>query len=664
MLACLKSAHTFCSHNKSAGTYFPPTDSFGRPGFQTVLRRIAGVWGEKKEEVKGQSAQSMKQLADLMRPEPSPESLTAEQQGRTLDLCASQLSSRFDPRLGGFGSAPKFPRPAEINALLAQHARLVADGDTHGAARVLHLATFSLQRMAAGGMWDHVGGGFHRYSVDDHWHVPHFEKMLYDNPQLASTYLAAFQITGDVQYAGVARGIFDYLLRDMTHPEGGLFSAEDADSLDPGSGEKKEGWFYVWSQKEIEELLGPEEAKPFCAHYYVKPGGNCDLSPRSDPHQEFGGLNCLIARQTLAQTAAVAGKSEAETAELLAACREKLFRAREQRPRPMRDDKIVTAWNGMAISAYAQASRALAHEQPPAERCFPVEGRTPSAYLEAALKAASFVRTQLYDTQTGLLYRSYMRERSSVKAFADDYAYTITGLLDLYAATGDTEHLQWATELQGKMDELFWDAAAGGYFNNAEGDESILLRLKEDYDGAEPGASSIALANLWYLAGLSGTEEAGRLRERASKTAAAFAERLQEMPVAMPQMAAALHLLTLGHPRQVIIAGKRGAPGTEALLDAVFAAYTPDKVVIHLDPSDPQLMEYWRGRNPEAVAVVEATGFEAGKPATAFVCQSFTCKAPTTCPEKVKQLLTEPRASAAAKPVPVSLPTGLGNRES
>ncbi|EFN56229.1 hypothetical protein CHLNCDRAFT_145019 [Chlorella variabilis] len=535
--------------------------------------------------------------------------------------------------------------------------------------RLLHMATFSLRQMAAGGMWDHVGGGFHRYSVDEYWHVPHFEKMLYDNPQLAATYLAAFQITRDAQYAGVARGIFDYLLRGMTHPGGGLFAAEDADSLDPASGDKKEGWFYVWSWEELQQLLGPEDAPAFCAHYYAKQGGNCDLSPRSDPHGEFVGLNCLIQRQSLAQTAAAAARGEADTAAALAACREKLFRARERRPRPHRDDKarargrggawprilsnpwqhrllIVAAWNGMAISAYALASRILPHEQPPAARCFPVEGRPPGDYLQAALQAAAFVRQHLWDGETGRLRRCFTTGPSAVEGFADDYAWMVAGLLDLHSTTGD-----WALQLQGTMDEVLWDEAGGAYFSGVAGDASILLRMKEDYDGAEPAASSIALANLWRLAGLCGTEESARWRERAAKCAAAFAERLGEAPVALPQMAASLHLLTLGHPRQVIIAGAQGAPDTQALLDAAFYSFTPDMVVIQLDPGSSQVMDFWRQRNPEAVAVVEVMGMQAGDPATAFIYQ-----APTRDPEKVKQVLAEPRISAAKPAAQFQLP--------
>lgn len=646
------------------GTYFPPTDSFGRPGFRTVLERVAHIWETRKADVKAQGSDIMRQLQEFTAPaKPSAEALTAAAQGAALDSCAAQLARRFDARLGGFGGAPKFPRPAELNSLFAQHSRLVAGGDNEGAREVLRQALFSMERMAAGGMWDHVGGGFHRYSVDECWHVPHFEKMTYDNPQLASTYLSAVQLTTgeEARQLGLAaRGILDYLLRDMCHPEGGFYAAEDADSLDPATRRKKEGWFYVWTADEIASVLGEERARVFNAHYYIKPEGNCDLSPRSDPHGEFGGLNVLIARQPLAETTTLAGRSEAETEALLAECREALFRVREKRPRPHRDDKIVTAWQGMAISALAMASRVLAFEGS-SPRLFPVGGGSPRKYLDAALACAAFARSKLWDEGSRRLCRTFTRGPSDVLGFSDDYALLIAGLLDLYSATGDHRHLEWAQQLQEIMDELFWDDVGGGYFLSAAGDESIRLRMKEDYDGAEPAASSIAAANLWRLAGHAGTEEAQQLMQRAQKCAAAFEEQLKRAALAMPQMCCAVHLLSVGHPRQVIIAGRRGAPDTEALVDAAFAAFAPDKVIIHLDLANEAELAWWRAHNPEAVVVVEATGMTSADVATAFICQNFTCQAPTTDPAKVRELLCRPRTALSARPklTPVHLPGSL-----
>lgn len=352
------------------------------------------------------------------------------------------------------------------------------------------------------------------------------------------------------------------------------------------------------------------------------PGGNATRSARSDPHREFAGKNVLYEAQPLERTASAAGLDLAAAEAALAAAREALFGVRAARPRPHRDEKVVAAWNGMAIGALAVAGRALRAESPPSSRLFPVEGRPPAAYLAAAAAAAAFVRARLYDAPSRRLRRAFTRGPSAVFAFSDDYAWMVSGLLDLYASTGDVAHLRWARDLQSTLDGAFWDGeGGGGYFQGVAGDDSIKLRLKEDYDGAEPAASSIAAANLWRLAGLAGAGEAAGLRARAQACAAAFSGRLGEAALALPQMCASLHLLTLGQARQVVVAGRRGAADTEALLDAAFSVYAPDKIIIHLDLEDDEVMGYWREHNPEAVAVVEATGMGPGDPATAFICQ-------------------------------------------
>ncbi|KAF6251178.1 Six-hairpin glycosidase-like protein [Scenedesmus sp. NREL 46B-D3] len=428
--------------------------------------------------------------------------------------------------------------------------------------------------MAAGGLYDQLGGGFHRYSVDEYWHVPHFEKMMYDNPQLALTYLDAFRITlasqkqqqkaaggssssssgaagttaaaagagaalfspaaaaaaaaaaGDgvaaagssssslavedaqlmdpTVYATVVRGVLDYMRRDMTHPEGGLYSAEDADSQDAATSKKAEGAFYVWTADEVVQVLGEERAGLFAEVYGVQQGGNCNLSARSDPHQEFTGKNVLMQFMQLGGVSSVQQEALplARAQQLLGECRQLLFAQRAGRPRPSLDDKVVTAWNGQAISAYALASRVLPAEQPPAPPCFPVEGCTPGTYLQAAVAAARFVKEQLWDEGAGRLRRAFCKAPSTVEGFADDYALLIAGLLDLYEAGGGLDWLRWALQLQDTLDSLFWDSSSGGYFQGSGADPSIKLRLKEDYDGAEPAPSSIAAANLLRLAAL------------------------------------------------------------------------------------------------------------------------------------------------------------------
>ncbi|KAK9808898.1 hypothetical protein WJX72_005964 [[Myrmecia] bisecta] len=644
------------------GTYFPPEDKYGRMGFASVLKRVAEVWARNKEDLKKQGADTMEQLAELTRSQGSQEALSNAAAIKAMARCAEQLASRHDQERGGFGSAPKFPRPAEINLLLREHLRtrkLDQDIDTIRAAQgsPLHMAVTTLDHMAAGGIYDHVGGGFHRYSVDEYWHVPHFEKMLYDNPQLASTFLDAFKATGDVRYARIARGILDYLVRDMRHPDGGFHSAEDADSLDPALGKKIEGAFYLWTEAEIDDVLGPERAAVFKPHYYVKAEGNCDLSPRSDPHHEFTGKNCLIQKQSLADTAQSAGMSEVEAERVLAESREMLAARRALRPRPHLDDKVVTGWNGMAIGALATASQALQAEQPPISRSFPVEGRNPREYLDIAIKAAEWVQSKLWDANNKKLLRSFRGTPSGVSAFADDYAYLIAGLLELYGASGQTRWLVWARELQQTMDTLFWDDTSGGYYSNSGQDSSILLRMKEDYDGAEPAASSIAAGNLSRLGALSGAEQARTYEERAAAVAAAFGERLEEMPLALPQMCCSLYLQALGHLRQVIVAGRSQSPDTQALLAAAHSVFAPEKVVIAIDPDDEEATAFWQTLNPEALGMAAAAK-DKGQ-AVAFICQNFTCKAPTSDPATVQQILAEPRATIARAPKPAAVPFRL-----
>jgi uncharacterized protein YyaL (SSP411 family) len=475
------------------------------------------------------------------------------------------------------------------------------------------MALFTLRKMAAGGMHDHIGGGFHRYSVDRYWHVPHFEKMLYDQAQLAVAYLDAFQITKDKQHESVARDVLDYVARDMTSKEGGFFSAEDADSPVVGSDDPShktaEGAFYVWTKKEIDDAL-EDSAEVFDFHYGVQAHGNAPEG--SDPHDEFRGKNILIERHTIADTAQHFKKSEAEIAKMLMRSREKLFVIRAQRPRPHLDDKIISSWNGLMISAYARAAQVL--DEP--------------RYLEIATRSASFVRTKLYDPSRKILYRSYREGRSNVEGFADDYAMVIQGLLDLYEASFDVEWLKLATQLQEIQDRLFFDEKNGGYFSNSGRDESVFVRMKDDNDGAEPAASSIAALNLLRLSQI---YDDPKLAERAKKTIDAFATVLSQFPSGMPQMLVAVEN-SLGKPRQIVIAGKKDSPETKELLKEVHRHFLPNTIVILADANAGQKYLGERNEAVRAMSVVE------GKPA-AYVCENFTCKAPVTDVKRLSDLL-------------------------
>src|SRR2546426_1525910 len=532
------------------GTYFPPEDRYGQPGFKKVLERVATAWKENHVNIVEQGDK----IVDALRESQGAAKPEGEIDAAVLEAAYKQLDRSYDPKEGGFGNAPKFPRPVALNFLTRFYAR---DPTSDAGKQALEMALFTLRKMAAGGMHDHIGGGFHRYSVDRYWHVPHFEKMLYDQAQLAAAYLDAFQITHDRQYESVARDILDYVARDMTSKEGGFFSAEDADSPvagigDPGHRKTAEGAFYVWTKKEIDAALG-DAAEIFDFHYGVQAHGNAPEG--SDPHDEFRGKNILIERHTIGETAEHFKKTEEQIAKSLAQSREKLFAIRSKRPRPHLDDKIIGAWNGLMISAYARAAQVL----------------DDSRYLEIATRAANFLRRNLYEQKSKLLYRNYREGRSDIEGFADDYAFVIKALLDLYEASFDIEWLKFATQLQETQDRLFFDEKDGGYFSTSGKDHSVFLRMKDDNDGAEPAASSVAALNLLRLAQFRDDRE---MEDRARKTIDAFATTLSHFPSAMPQMLVALDFSS-SKPRQIVIAGNKDAPGTKALVTEVHRHFLP-----------------------------------------------------------------------------------------
>ena len=587
------------------GTYYPPEDRYGRPGFPTLLLRISEAWKKDREGIIAHGNEVTEQLQKASASEAGGTVVGKE----VLATALNYFTSTFDEELGGFGSAPKFPRPVALNFLFRTATREGADSRDGKAA--VGMALITLQKMAAGGMHDHLGGGFHRYSVDKFWHIPHFEKMLYDQAQLASSYLDAFQITHDAQYAATVRDVLDYVRRDMTSKEGGFFSAEDADSIvEHGKPEHREGAFYVWTKEEIDRVLGEEAARIFNRVYGVEADGN---SPDgSDPHGEFKGQNTLIERLSIQDAAKLFMKSEAEVAKSLADSRKKLFDLRTKRPRPHLDDKIITAWNGMMISAFARAAQIL-------------DDRTA---LEAAQGSAKFIREHLW--KDGALIRSYREGASTVAGFADDYAALIAGLLDLYEADFDIAWLKWAVELQQKQDALFLDAEHGGYFSTAADAKHLLLRMKEDYDGAEPSPNSVSALNLLRLAQITGD---AALTERAKKTIAAVSEQLGRFPAAMPQMLCALDA-SLGKPRQIVMAGPRDSDATRALLREVHTHYIPNRLLLLADGAAGQ---QWLGARLEFLKTVAPMD---GKPA-AYVCEDFVCQLPTSDAAKLRTLLVK-----------------------
>ena len=602
------------------GTYFPPDNRGGMMGFKTLLAKVDQLWRDERKKVTDSADTLTAMLKEAAATQPAGGGNDAPPiPPAVLAAALKRYESQFDAKWGGFGRSPKFPEPPALQLLL----RLAADAPSEPArtsARAMLVKT--LDGMAAGGMHDQLGGGFHRYSTDAKWFLPHFEKMLYDQGQLAAVYVDAYKLTGDARYATVARGVLDYVLRDLTGPAGEFYCAEDADSARDASRprEKAEGAFYVWSAGEVEQVVGKDAAAVVAAHYGVRPDGNVG----ADPHDEFTKLNVLSVVQSVDAAAKQTGKSVEETTAILGVAKGKLLAARGHRPRPHLDDKTLTAWSGLMISGFAKGGATLG-----AARNAPAEPNAPEArYTQAAVRAASFVRDHLYDASAKTLKRRWRDGQAEVDAFLEDYAYLAQGLLDLYEATLDHRWLAWAVELQTTQDAKFWDAAGGGYFSTAEGDASLLVRMKDEHDGAEPSGNSVAAMNLLRLSRMTDdTTLAGKAR----RTMAASAERARQVPQALPYLLSAADLAAAA-PRQVVIAGDPTSPDTRRLLAEVHRRYQPTRVILGADGGAGQA---WLGERSAAVKEMRPIQ---GKPA-AYVCQGYVCQQPTTDPEELGRQL-------------------------
>ena len=596
------------------GTYFPPASRWGRPGFSDLLSELARVWKDDRPRVEQAARELLERLQLVTNTGAAPRADSAIAGVDALDTGVEQFQMAFDRRHGGFGDAPKFPRPSELLFLLREHARRAASGVS--AQAPLLMVTDTLRAMALGGMRDHIGGGFHRYSVDAEWRVPHFEKMLYDQAQLVLAYLEAAQATGEDFYATVAEDTLHYVMRDLTDPSGGFYSAEDADSVPPElagdpDARKTEGAFYVWSDEETGQILG-DDADVARRRFGIEPAGNAP----QDPQGEFRGKNLLYVAQSIEDISARSGSSPEDVMAALGRIREKLADARAQRPRPHLDDKILTAWNGLMIAAFARAGRVLARR--------PSAGR----YVSAAQQAARFIKAHLWRTDTSRLLRRYRDGDAAIDAYAEDYAYLIFGLLELFQADGNAEWLEWAVQLQRRQDELFWDDRHGGWFSTTGEDPTVLLRLKEDYDGAEPAPSSVSVLNLITMNHL-GAEVS---IDRAERTLARYGERIGAAARVVPMMLAALTAWHAEHA-QVVIAGAPEAADTAALRMEAARHYRPFMVTVPLVPGPAQ--EEIARLLPFARAMAPRDGR-----ATAYVCRNFTCREPVVAPDALaRQLL-------------------------
>ncbi len=561
-----------------AGTYFPPTDRYGRPGFPTLLQTIAELWEHNPDTARGQAGELTEHLRQQSRPLVSMPVGEAE-----IAAAVTHCSETFDATYGGFGPPPKFPAATKLSLLLRYHQR-------SRDANVLHMVRKSLDAMAQGGIYDQIGGGFARYSTDERWLVPHFEKMLYDNALLTRTYLEAFQVTDDPSYRRIATEILDYILREMTAPEGGFYSATDADS------EGEEGKFFVWTPAEIAQILGEEEAQWFCAYYDITPRGNWEEN--SIPN----------VRRTLEQ---VAAKLEIPPATLQASldqARPMVYAARQQRIPPGLDDKILTAWNGLMISAMAEGYRVLGDRR----------------YLDAASRAADFLLRTLARPD-GRLLRTYRAGKAHLDAYLEDYAYLAEGLIDLYEAGGPSRYLAESLRLVEILLADFVDVESGAFYSTARDHESLIVRYREGNDGATPSGNAVAACALARLAFHLDRDE---LRTAAERAITAYGKHISRLPYGFAESLIVVDLL-LHAPVELALIGSPEEPRLEALRREVGRHYVPRRIIAHHDPA---------AGDPPAFPLLEGKGLVNGQPAL-YVCQNFACQTPITDPSLVAATL-------------------------
>lgn len=575
-----------------AGTYIPKENRYGRVGMKELVPAIKELWENKKEEVLESARQitdAVCSLGDSLRRVGT--SLLNE---KTLDQAYSYFLSAFDPDEGGFGRAPKFPTPHNLMFLMRHYGRT-------GKEASLRMAERTLLAMGMGGIYDHVGFGFHRYSTDSRWLVPHFEKMLYDQALLAITYTEAWQITKNPFYEKKAREILEYLIRDMTSPEGGVYSAEDADS------EGEEGKFYLWTVGEVEELVGAEDAELLSDVYNLSSDGNFT----DEATGEQSDRNIFHLKEPLADTAARLGIPVEAFERKLEDLREKLFARREKRVHPYKDDKILTDWNGVAIAAFSKAAAAFGEKR----------------YSDAARGSIEFVRDNL--VRDGRLLHRYREGEAGITASVDDYAFFIWGLLEYYESVFDEEYLALAISLCRDQFEHFWDEEFAGFFFTADDGEALIARQKEIYDGALPSGNSVSTLNILKIARVTGDPD---LEDRAARMAAAFSSQISRHPASFSMHMNSLDFM-LGPSFEIVIAGDRNSPETRRFLDALSGEFLPNKTVIVKDEANEAEIS---GIAP----YTRSCGLLDGK-AAAYVCSNYECRLPTDDPARMLELVRE-----------------------
>ncbi len=570
-----------------AATYIPKTGRHGRPGMRELIPRIDGLWNEEREKVDN-SAEEIIQAFQKSNRQEAGDGLSPE----ILQKAFEEYAGTYDSEKGGFGSAPKFPSPHNLMYLLRYWKHANED-------HALKMVSSTLQSMRMGGMYDQAGYGFHRYSTDANWLVPHFEKMLYDQAMLAMTYTEAWQATGENRFKETAEQTIEYVLRDLQDPEGAFYSAEDADS------EGEEGKFYVWSVDEIREILPTADAELAIEVYNLTEEGNYI----DEASRRRTGKNILHLQKPLDELAKERNLSTEKLKKKLENIRSELLAEREKRVRPLLDDKILTDWNGLMIAALAKAGRAFNNPK----------------FIEEAERAYKFINTHLIGDDINLIHR-YRDGEAAINGHADDYAFLIWGLLELYEATFEIEYIKQAIDLNTKFMSDFWDSEQGGFYFTAEGSEELLGRKKEVYDGAIPSGNSVALSNLLKIGRITANTE---LEDKADQLIELFSSQVKRAPTGFGQFLQGVHF-ALSPSHEIVIAGQKEDEITTKMLDRIQSSFLPNKVLLLNEPDNKDIHSL--------APYTEEQAMKDGKP-TAYVCRNYSCELPVNDPEKMMELL-------------------------
>ncbi len=567
------------------GTYFPPDDRYGRPGFPKLLEAVEDAYRSKREEINEQAEKLVSHINQISNPK-GVENLSLDD--KIIEQAFYHYQNRFDSQHGGFGQAPKFPPGMGLILLLRYWKR-------SGNSRALHIVEFTLEKMARGGMNDQLGGGFHRYSTDEIWLTPHFEKMLYDNSLLTVTYLEAFQATGKPFYREVVEETLDYVLREMYDQQnGGFYSTQDADS------EGEEGKFFVWTPDEVEQILGQADAKVFCDFYDVTDHGNFE-------HQ-----NILWVKTPTDLYTKKTNIEQTDLINILSRCKKKLFDAREKRIKPGLDDKILTSWNGLMIRSMGLAYQILGDPR----------------YLEAAETSAKFILKELVQ-KNGHLLRTHRAGKSHLNACLEDYSYFIAGLIELYQASFDAYWLREANRINQIMISQFWDSQNGGFFFTGKDHPELIVRSKSAYDGATPSGASMAVHVLLRLAILLNQPD---LREKAKITFSLYDHTMKTAPSGSAQMLCGVDFL-IDAPKEIAIVGNPLSEQTQEILRNIHRRFVPNKVIALLNPNTEEKQEI-----EELIPLLAGKASIDGK-TTIYVCQNYACQLPTTDIDDLDKLL-------------------------